>query len=114
MAGKEPVLEVLGFVILVLGLIGAGMLRRHLREAKLLRLRQIIHEERLKATEHDTPLPEVDDMELAARLREKGGPLSWLLPSDGRRGSRGGVCRLGGSSAPSRYSLPPAFSARTR
>jgi hypothetical protein len=69
-AGKEPAMEVLGFVILVLGLFGSGMLRRHLREAKLLRHRQIIHEERLKAMEHNAPLPEVDDMELASRLRE--------------------------------------------
>ena len=34
-------MEFLAFVILVLGLIGASMLRRHLREAKQLRLRRL-------------------------------------------------------------------------
>jgi hypothetical protein len=56
--------EFIGFVILVLGLIGASLLRRHLREAKQLQLRQIIHEERIKAMEHSLPLPEVRDSEL--------------------------------------------------
>jgi len=63
-------MEILGFTILVLGLIGASMLRRHLREAKQLRLRQIIHEERLKAMEHNAPLPEVDDATLIGQFFE--------------------------------------------
>ena len=63
-------MELFGFTILVLGLIGASMLRRHLREAKQLRLRQIIHEERLKAMEHNAPLPEVDDAALIGQFFE--------------------------------------------
>ena len=63
-------MEFLAFVILVLGLLGASMLRRHLREVKQLRLREIIHEERLKALEHDTPLPEVDDVRLVGQFQE--------------------------------------------
>jgi hypothetical protein len=61
-------MEVLGFTILVLGLIGASMLRKHLREAKQLRLRQMIHEERVKAMEHNAPLPEVDDTALIGQF----------------------------------------------
>ncbi len=70
-------MEFLGFTILVLGLIGASMLRRHLREAKQLKLRQIIHEERLKAMEHNTPLPEVDDVALGGQFFDN--------PNDGAR-----------------------------
>jgi hypothetical protein len=63
-------MEFLGFTILVLGLIGASILRKHLRQAKQLRLRQIIHEERLKAMEHNAPLPEVDDAALIGQFLE--------------------------------------------
>ena len=51
-------------------LIGASMLRTHLREAKQLRLRQIIHEERLKAMEHNAPVPDVNDAALAGQFLE--------------------------------------------
>lgn len=61
-------MEFFGFVILVLGLIGAGMLKRHLREAKQLKLRQLIHEERMKAMEHNLDLPEVDDASLVHQI----------------------------------------------
>jgi len=67
-------MEFLAFVILVLGLIGASMLGRHLREAKQLRLRQIIHEERLKAMEHNVPLPDVDDSGLAGQFQVTPNP----------------------------------------
>ena len=67
-------MEFLAVVVLVLGLIGASMLRRHLREAKQIRLRQIIHEERLKAMEHNVPLPDVDDAGLARQLEETTNP----------------------------------------
>ena len=63
-------MEFFALTILVLGLIGASMLRRHLREAKQLKLRQIIHEERLKAMEHNAPLPEVDDETLIGQYFE--------------------------------------------
>jgi hypothetical protein len=80
-AAKEPEMEVFGFAVLVLGLIGASMLRRHLRESKQLRLRQIIHEERLKAMEHSTALPEVDDTALIGQLL---GSLDPASSSEGR------------------------------
>jgi hypothetical protein len=73
-------MEALAVAILVLGLIGANILRRHLYESKLIRHRQIIHQERLKAMEHNAPLPEFDDAELASLLRQfgshKGGGLA--------------------------------------
>ncbi len=43
--------------LLVIGLSGAAILRRHLREAKLLRLREISHKERMMAMERGLPLP---------------------------------------------------------
>lgn len=76
-------MEFLGFVVLVLGVIGASVARRHLREAKQLRLRQIVHEERLKAMEHNVPLPEVDAAVLGGMFDETA------LPDAGSR--RGGV-----------------------
>ena len=63
-------MEFLAFVVLVLGLIGFSMLRVHQREAKQLRLRQIIHAERLKAMEHNATPPEVDDSALIGQLFE--------------------------------------------
>ena len=66
-------MEILGLAILVLGLIGANLLRRHLREAKQLRLREIIHEERMQAMEHNAPLPDVDDAVLIGQLIEGFG-----------------------------------------
>ena len=74
-------MELFGITILVLGLIGASMLGKHLREAKQLRLRQIIHEERLKAMEHNAPLPEVDDAALIGRFFEH---TNHAAGSDGR------------------------------
>jgi hypothetical protein len=68
-AGKERMVELIGFVILILGLIGASLIRRHLREAKQLQLRQIIHEERIKAMEHSLPLPETRDSELIPSIQ---------------------------------------------
>jgi hypothetical protein len=58
----------MAWVILILGLVGAVMLRRHLRESKQIKLRQIIHEERIKAMECELPLPEVNDTELTDSL----------------------------------------------
>ncbi len=75
-------MEFFGFVVLVLGLFGISLLRKHLREAKQLKLRQIIHEERIKAMEHQLPLPDVDDAELVDQLREISG-------SQGSGGQRG-------------------------
>jgi len=63
-------MEFFGFAMLVLGLIGASILRRHLREVKQLKLREIIHQERLKAMEHNAPLPEVDDSTMVGQFFE--------------------------------------------
>ncbi len=63
-------MEIFGLAILVLGLVGANLLRRHLREAKQLRVREIIHEERMQAMEHNAPLPDVDDARLIGQLME--------------------------------------------
>lgn len=47
--------------ILILGLVGAAILRRHLHEAKLLRLREIRHREKITAMERNLPVPDADD-----------------------------------------------------
>ncbi len=40
-------------VLLILGLIAAGIWRRHLRDAKLLKLREMIHRERMNTMDSD-------------------------------------------------------------
>jgi hypothetical protein len=78
-------MELLAFVVLVLGLTGSSILRRHLVLARQLKLRQIIHEERMKAMEQNVELPEANDLVLARavgdsqehRLNGKG----WLSSS---------------------------------
>ena len=74
---------------LIVGLVGifvgASILRRHLREAKQLRLREIIHTERMKAMEHDTELPETTLDELATFL----GDLDSSPPDDGPTAATG-------------------------
>jgi len=59
---------------LVVTFVGAAILRRHLRESKLLRLREIVHTERLRALERGTELPETNVEELDALLGDVGGP----------------------------------------
>ncbi len=76
-------MEFLGVVILILGLIGASLIRSHLRAAKQLRLRQMIHDERIKAMEHNLPLPEADysELTLPAGKNENNGvlsPVAWM------------------------------------
>ena len=63
----------LAIVILILGLFGATILRRHLREAKLLRLREISHKERMMAMERDLPVPKADANRLDSLLGEGEG-----------------------------------------
>jgi len=55
-------------VLLVLGLIGAGILRQHLRDAKLLRLREIDHRERMTAMENNGALPDSRNQSLEELL----------------------------------------------
>jgi hypothetical protein len=66
-------MELFAFVVLVLGLIGASMLRRHLALSKQVKLREIIHEERMKAMEHNVELPATNDPQLASLLGDVGG-----------------------------------------
>jgi len=63
----------LAIVILILGLFGATILRRHLREAKLLRLREISHKERMMAMERDLPVPSADADRIDSLLGEGEG-----------------------------------------
>lgn len=59
--------------ILVLGLSGAAILRRHLREAKLLGLREISHKERMAAMEREIPVsnPNADRIDSLLGAREE-------------------------------------------
>lgn len=64
----------LATVLLVLGLMGAAILRRHLHESKLLRLREISHKERTIAMERSLPIPETDASKIDSLLGEGHGP----------------------------------------
>jgi hypothetical protein len=66
-------MEALAWVLLVLGLVGSSILRRHLVLARQLKLRKIIHEERIKAMEQNAELPEANDAELARQLSDSRG-----------------------------------------
>ena len=66
-------MELVAIVILVLGLVGSSLLRRHLALARQLTLRQILHEERMKAMERGLDLPEASDLELARLLGASQG-----------------------------------------
>jgi hypothetical protein len=78
-------MELVAFVVLVLGLAGLSILRRHLVLARQIRLRQIIHAERMKAMEQNVELPEASDSELARLLgdAQAHGPngKGWLSSS---------------------------------
>ena len=50
-------------VLLLLGLIAAGIWRRHLRDAKLLKLREMIHKERMTNMESN-PSPATENQQL--------------------------------------------------
>lgn len=65
---EEKGIVVVAGVVLILGLIALSILRKHLIEYKQLRLREILHQERLKAMETEMPIPElqVDDHQLLA------------------------------------------------
>lgn len=63
----------LSIAILVLGVFGATILHRHLREAKLLRLREIRHKERMMAMEHNLAAPDTDTARVDSLLGENEG-----------------------------------------
>ena len=56
--------------LLILGLFGASIVRRHLHEAKLLRLREISHKERMVAMERGLPVAEADATKIDSLLSE--------------------------------------------
>lgn len=60
-------------LILVLGLIGFSILRKHLDDEKRLRLRQMIHEERMAAMEKEMEVPALDG-EIERSLLATGAP----------------------------------------
>jgi len=61
----------LSITLLILGLCGAVVLRRHLHDAKLLRLREISHAERMAAMERDLPVPEADPAGIEPLLTQR-------------------------------------------
>lgn len=58
----------LALTLLILGFVGASIWRRHLHQAKLLRLREISHTERMAAMERDLPVPQSDPAGIGALL----------------------------------------------
>ncbi len=66
-------MELLAITLLVLGLYGASILRRHLHEAKLLRLREISHKERMAAMERDLPVSDATASRIDSLLAESQG-----------------------------------------
>ena len=63
----------IAIAILILGLFGGTILRRHLREAKLLRLREISHQERMMAMEQNVPAPDANVSRIDSLLVEGEG-----------------------------------------
>lgn len=66
-------MEWLAIATVVVGLFGGRILRRHLHEAKLLRLREISHKERMTAMERDLPAPNAEANRIDALLGEGEG-----------------------------------------
>ena len=73
-------------VIVMVGLVGFNLWRRHLWENKQLRLREIIHAERMRAMEKNLPIPEANEEVFwdaisslgAAGARESRGGVFWV------------------------------------
>ena len=87
----------LAITILVLGLFGGAILRRHLRDAKILRLREISHEERMAAMERGLPLSNGDAERLDSLLigGEGAEPSSNRMSTTGARWTRLTALALG-------------------
>ncbi len=71
-------MELLAITFLVLGIAAALIVRRHLREAKLLRLREITHQEKMAAMKQNPSVPQTDDTQIESLL--VGGAHSGILP----------------------------------
>ena len=74
-------------VLLILGLVAAGIWQRHLREAKVLRLREMIHQERMANMDSDpsvaTDHRQLDELLLDQARREPrpsnpGAAVMWI------------------------------------
>jgi hypothetical protein len=87
----------LAITILVLGLFGGAILRQHLREAKLLRLREISHQERMVAMERGLPLSNSDAESLDSLLVDPEGaePRSNRMSTTGAHWTRLTALALG-------------------
>jgi hypothetical protein len=87
----------LALTILVLGLFGGAILRRHLRDAKVLRLREVLHEERMAALERDLPLSNGDAEKLDSLLigGQETEPSSSRMSITGARWTRLTALALG-------------------
>jgi hypothetical protein len=60
-------------IFAVLGLLAIRLLQKHLHEAKLLRLREMVHVERMAALERDLPMPTDESEALNELLRDGPG-----------------------------------------
>lgn len=63
----------IAITLLILGLFAATILRRHLRQAKRLRLREILHQERMTAMERGLPVPDADTAKIDSLLADGDG-----------------------------------------
>ena len=61
-------MELLAMALLVVGITAAVTMGRHFREAKLLRLREITHQERMAAMKQDLPPPDTNDAQIESLL----------------------------------------------
>ena len=69
-------MDVLGYVLLILGLIGLGIWSKHLRGRKQIQLREIIHNERMRAMEKGIPFSDLNHESMAqelAQMNEESG-----------------------------------------
>lgn len=66
-------MEFIGFVFLVLGIIALGLLSKHLRGRKQIQIRQIIHNERMRAMEKGLPFSDLDHEGMMQELAQLNG-----------------------------------------
>ena len=77
-------MDVLAVILLILGLGALAVWNKHLREAKLTRIRDIMHQERITAMEKGIPLENLDHGGMAQELSQTNGSRS-MLESDMNR-----------------------------
>jgi len=69
-------MDVIGFTLLVLGLVALGIWSKHLRGRKQIQIRQIIHDERMRAMEKDISFSDLNHESMArelAQMNEESG-----------------------------------------